>query len=133
MAAAPTTVHSTPSLPSQVTALTTATSVALPAIRPLIPAAAPWSADSSGAHRKRTSTSRTAKISAAAVTAASGVRLRRWRPRARDDMNPKLPTPHEFTPCTFTPCIGGFGPAKGETMQHQGGEVRDRVGAARAL
>ena len=39
--AAPITVQSTPPLPSQVTALTTATSVALPAIRLLISAAAP--------------------------------------------------------------------------------------------
>src|SRR5215468_5640172 len=116
-AAAPTTTHSTPLLPSQVTALTTATSVAFPAIRPLIPAAAPWSAASSGAHCRRTRTSRTAKISAAAVMAASGVRLLHRRSRTRDDMNPKLPTPQWFTPGTFTPAYASVVRAVGETIR----------------
>ena len=68
------TVHSTPLLPRKVTALTTLTSVAFPAIRLLMLAAAPWSADSSGAHCRRTAMSRTAKTSAATVTVTSGVR-----------------------------------------------------------
>ena len=84
------TVHSTPSLPSQVTALTaliTLTAVASPATRLFSRAAVRWSSDSSGAQRSRTSTSRTVNTAAAMVTAASGTRLpgRRGRhcPRRR--------------------------------------------------
>src|ERR1700677_1357859 len=58
------------------------TSVAWFATRPLRWAAAPWSMDSSVAHCRRTRRSRIVKISAATVTAKSGLRLPRWRPRA---------------------------------------------------
>src|SRR5215469_18920061 len=100
IARAPATVQSTPLLPSQVTALTAVTNGASPAIRPLTPAAAPWSADSSGGQRKRTRTSRAAKISAATVTETSGARLCLWRFRAGVDMNRMLPGPRTFTPGT---------------------------------
>src|SRR5712691_807813 len=81
IAAAPMTVHSTPPLPRKVTALTTATNVVSPAIRLLMSAAAPWSAESSGAHCTRTRMSKSAKTIAATVTTISGARLRRWRSR----------------------------------------------------
>src|SRR6185312_483941 len=77
--AAAITVHSTPSLPSQVIALTTPTAVALPAIRRLMSAAALWSADSSGAHCRRTAMSKMVKTIAATVTVTSGARLRSRR------------------------------------------------------
>src|SRR5262245_25857837 len=95
--AAPITVQSTPLLPSQVTALTTATSVALPAIRLLISAAAPWSAASSGAHCRRTRTRRMAKASAATVTMTSGVRRRRRRSRTSAEWTVELPAVRRFT------------------------------------
>ena len=88
IAAAPMTVHSTPPLPSQVTALTTARSVAWPAIRPLIRVAAARSADSGGAHCRRTKMSRSANTTAAAVTTTSGAR--RWR----DGRGRLASTPH---------------------------------------
>src|SRR5712672_3389303 len=95
-AATPTTVQSTPALPSQVTALTTATSALFPATTSLIRAAAPWSTDSSGAQRSRTSRSRIAKTAAAMVTPASGVRPRCGRCRGVTDMTGTLPTPEAF-------------------------------------
>ena len=75
----PMSVHSTPALPSQVTALTTLTRAGCGATRLLRCAAAPWSADSTGAQRSRTATSSTANTSAASVTSTSGVsRARCW-------------------------------------------------------
>src|SRR6266566_8859457 len=94
----PATAQSTPALPSQVTALTTVTSAPFPATRSLIPVAAPWSSDSSGAQRSRTRTSRTAKTAAAMVTAASGTSGRRGRFRRVTDMTGTLPTAEAFIP-----------------------------------
>src|SRR4249919_1879330 len=123
--AAPTTVHSTPSLPSQVTALTTATSVALPAIRPLISAAAPWSADSSGAHCRRTRTRRMAKTSAATVTMTSGARLRRRRSRVSPERAVELPAVRRFTftrPRSYFPPASFAQPVDTEDGQAQRGQ-----------
>src|ERR1039457_5405215 len=88
--AAAMTVQSTALLPRLVTALTIETIVACPATRWLRWAAAPWSAESSGAHCTRTRTSTIAKTSAATLTATSGVRLRRERAAVSADMGSDL-------------------------------------------
>src|ERR1700759_3345047 len=92
MTAIPISAHSTPLLPSQVTALTMPIATACRATRLFSRAAAPWSADSSGAHCSRTRTSRSAKTNAAAVTAASG---RGGRPEAAG-IAPLLPRAGPF-------------------------------------
>src|ERR1700749_4622313 len=100
--ASPISVHSTPLLPSQVTALTTLTTAAWPATRLFSHAAALGSADSRGPHRRRTSTSRSAKTNAATVTTASGASVR----LAAVDMAPLLPTIRRFTRLCWPP--GGY-------------------------
>src|SRR5690348_1092564 len=99
MTAIPISAHSTPLLPSQVTALTMPIATAWPATRLFSRAAAPWSADSSGAHCSRTRTSRSAKTNAAAVTTASGARVR----LAAADMALLLPIVSRFI--LFAGCL----------------------------
>src|SRR6266536_2943602 len=116
IAAAAMTAQSTPSLPSQVTALTAVTSADWPAIRLFSWPAAPWSADSSGGHCKRTRMSTIVKTAAEPMTAVSGVICRRVRSGMRSDMNGTVPTPRALTPAgvglASEPALGG-GPATG--------------------
>src|ERR1700722_15573663 len=98
--ATPITVQSTPSLPSQVTALTTVTTAGGPDTRLLRWAAAPWSADSSGAHCTRTAISRITKMSAAAVTAVSG-RSRGRRRATRADSGAGEDKESDLAPAGF--------------------------------